>query len=185
MAGTYQAWAVRPGGVIYYSDGVLPRPVVVRVEEAADGRLEIVELLLPRGEPVTSDQLRQVPVGRIDAWANRPGNREAVLSSLTEAHTTLAEEAAAEAASQANAVEQARKRNRAKSLRVPQPRGRRYPDSFYERIAELYLDLSESGGRPAAAIAEANGVPATTVHRWFREARDRGFLHAGRAGKAG
>jgi hypothetical protein len=35
------------------------------------------------------------------------------------------------------------------------------------------------------ALAEANNVPVTTARRWIKEARARGFLPAGRAGKAG
>jgi transposase len=39
---------------------------------------------------------------------------------------------------------------------------------------------------PAQTIAEANGVPVTTVHRWIREARRRGSLPPARGkGQAG
>lgn len=66
------------------------------------------------------------------------------------------------------------------------PAGRPYPDDFYRQVAELYAALVAAGRQPAPVIAEANGVPATTVHRWVRVARERGFLGpaAGR-GRAG
>lgn len=180
-----QLISVLPGGVVHYSDSHLPRPVVVRVEQEHDGRLSIVELLVPRGGPVTTDQLRQVPLGRIDAWANGPMNRETILASLSLEPVSLEDAASLVAESDAAAIDRATNRRRKRSLRIQKPEGAKYPDSFYQRVAELYLDLAASGGRPAAAIAEANAVPTTTVHRWIRQARDRGFLHKGRAGRAG
>jgi len=36
-----------------------------------------------------------------------------------------------------------------------------------------------------ANLAEANGVPVSTVHRWVKEARRRGFLPPGRPGRSG
>jgi hypothetical protein len=54
--------------------------------------------------------------------------------------------------------------------------GRSYPPEMYERVAALYRRCVAGGIRPAPAIAEANGVPETTVRRWIREARRRGVL---------
>lgn len=62
-------------------------------------------------------------------------------------------------------------------------RGR--PDEFYREIADVYLDLAQASPRPASDLAESNGVPVTTAHRWIKEARRRGFLPPGRPGKAG
>ncbi len=39
--------------------------------------------------------------------------------------------------------------------------------------------------RPAVELAEVNGVPVTTAHRWVKEARRRGFLPPGRKGRRG
>jgi hypothetical protein len=54
--------------------------------------------------------------------------------------------------------------------------GRSYPPEMYIRVAMLYSRCVAGGVRPAPAIAEANGVPETTVRRWIREARRRGAL---------
>lgn len=65
------------------------------------------------------------------------------------------------------------------------PEGRNHGDDFYRRVAALYRDLSALTRAPAVAIAEGADVPVTTARRWIKEARARGFLPAGRAGKAG
>jgi hypothetical protein len=59
------------------------------------------------------------------------------------------------------------------------------PPKFYEEVAWAYRELSAQGNRPAMELAEANGVPVTTVHRWVKEARRRGFLPPGRKGRRG
>ncbi len=53
------------------------------------------------------------------------------------------------------------------------------PDSFYERVADLFSYLAGMSDRPATDLAEANGVPVTTVHGWVKEARRRGLLVGG------
>jgi len=64
------------------------------------------------------------------------------------------------------------------SLRLQVPSARKRPDSFYQQVAERFLWLTEKGRKPAVELAEANGVPVTTVHRWVKEARRRGILPA-------
>jgi hypothetical protein len=76
-----------------------------------------------------------------------------------------------------NLPEQSQQRTR-RSLRLPKPQGRRYPDSFYERVAEAYRYCvsSDPPRPPGESIAEANGVPTTTTRRWIAEARRRRLL---------
>lgn len=74
-------------------------------------------------------------------------------------------------------------RMRRPSLKLKAPAGGRKPDSFYEQVAEVFLYLSSQGRRPAEELAEANGVPVTTAHRWVKEARRREILYAGKRGK--
>lgn len=59
------------------------------------------------------------------------------------------------------------------------------PEAFYRRVAELYSRFAEETNAPAKALAVEARVPVTTAHRWVREARRRGFLPAGRKGRAG
>ena len=50
------------------------------------------------------------------------------------------------------------------------------PDEFYRRIAEIYAKAALASPRPAAELAEAWEVPLSSVHRWVRVARRRGYL---------
>lgn len=58
-------------------------------------------------------------------------------------------------------------------------------EAFYRRVAIAYRTYARLGQRPAPAIAEEAGVPVTTVHRWVRESRRRGYLPPGRKGQVG
>jgi hypothetical protein len=151
----------------------LPAEVRVRVAPRDDGRMGLAELRIV-GEP-TSELLRSIPVGRIEAAAN--------------AQLTVLDDA----------VSHAPRRRRSSRRATKQPAGgagweqpgtggartRGRPDRFYADIAGEYLDLARSSRRPAADLAGQHQVPVTTVHRWIKEARRRGHLSPGRPGKAG
>jgi hypothetical protein len=49
-----------------------------------------------------------------------------------------------------------------------------YGDGFYQAVAEEYEENSAPGF--AKRMAAQEDVPVTTVHRWIKEARRRGFL---------
>lgn len=59
------------------------------------------------------------------------------------------------------------------------------PEAFSQRVAEAYNAAIMSTSTPAKMLAEEAGVPVTTVHRWIREARQRGALPPARKGRAG
>lgn len=173
-----------PAGGGWYEwrqDPPLPAPVLVRIDVVPDGRLVLVGLRIDGGP--TAELLRSIPVGRIEAAANaqltvvddtivpsgpipqRPAGGQPPRPSPHGWETTdpaLARE------------------------RPPVTRGRRrHPDGFYREVARAYHDLALGSSRPAAELAEANGVPRTTAHRWIKEARRRGYLPPGRPGKTG
>jgi hypothetical protein len=56
--------------------------------------------------------------------------------------------------------------------------------SFTCAWARAYRSAAAESGRPAAVLAEENGVPVETVRRWVKETRRRGYLAAGRKGRA-
>lgn len=62
------------------------------------------------------------------------------------------------------------------SLIIADPGGYRKPDEFYRQVAAQFLDQAAVSARPAHDIAEANGIPVATVHRWIREAKARKVL---------
>jgi hypothetical protein len=68
-------------------------------------------------------------------------------------------------------------------LSIPPGRGKK-PDSFYEKVADAFTWLAKHSHAPAAELAERNGVPVTTVHRWVKEARARKILGSGERGRA-
>lgn len=61
----------------------------------------------------------------------------------------------------------------------------RKTDEFYRQLAAAYSSATRQSRRPAIDLAEANGVPVRTVHRWIAEARKRGFLPPGQKGRRG
>jgi hypothetical protein len=59
------------------------------------------------------------------------------------------------------------------------------PEEFYRLVSRAYAEYAAETKAPAREMAEEAGVPVTTVHRWVREARRRGFLPPARKGRAG
>lgn len=167
--------------------------VLVRVAAVADGRLVLIGLRVD-GEP-TAQMLRSIPVGRIEAAANAQLTvvDEAVVPAAVSylrppaAHEPPASEEGWDTVSPALA--RARPAGTQQPVldlvRPPDGTRRRHPDAFYQQVAAAYLGLAQMSSRPAAELAEANGVPTSTAHRWIKEARHRGFLPPGRPGKAG
>jgi Arc/MetJ family transcription regulator len=132
--------------------------IFVRIEEAADGRQTLGGVRI-EGH-VSADLLRSIPIGRIEAAAN------ALLHPDASPPTARRRSARIAATLRANAVQG-------------------YPDTFYDAVATAYRHLVTRSSSPIADLATANDVPVTTAQRWVREARRRGKLPPGRAGKAG
>jgi hypothetical protein len=157
-------------------------PAYVRWRLSDSGRLEVAELYLT-GAPITASTLRELPLADLQAWANSPKMREAIVGQLDLEGVELAAVAADFATTHYDHPEL--RRLRRAGLPVPTDTGGKHPDSFYRRVAKVYAGLAEQTNRPAAEMAEANNVPVTTVHRWIKEARRRGFLAPGQKGVRG
>jgi hypothetical protein len=128
-------------------------------DEQHDGRMVVTGLCL-RGSadrPLTAEALRLVPIGRLEAAANevRRGTAEWWLEKVPPLTRPSARPSGTD------------------------------PDYFYKLVGDHYRWHSAISHKPAAKMAEASDVPVTTVHRWIREARRRGFLPPARRGKAG
>lgn len=116
---------------------------------------------------VTADWLRAIPIGQMTAWVNLQGND--IYSWLTipgdMAGEVMFDESQFSAAADLDLDLDLDGYPRAK------------PDAFYRHVARLHTALRAAGERgPAKAIAEANRVPVSTVHRWMKEARRRGVM---------
>lgn len=178
----------------------LAATVHVRVVADAGGRLGLAELRIV-GEP-TSELLRAIPVGRIEAAANAQLTvvDDAVTPGSVRAHERRRtagrpgpngrpdRNGGANAEPGAGTWADADPGGWAapgpgRAAGAPRTQGR--PDRFYAEIADAYRHLAPSSRRPAGELAARYDVPVTTVHRWVKEARRRGFLAPGRPGKAG
>jgi hypothetical protein len=170
--------SLQNGGWVRYRADRLPAPVLVRFQEHT-GRLVVTELYLEHQGGIEATLLRQVPLGRIEAWANSPEAAGSIRARLGLVVPDLRA-----AASELGRTYNPKKVTPALVLDAPESR-RDHGDDFYRSVARVYGQAAATHRAPATAMAEANHVPVSTVHRWVKEARRRGFLPAGRPGKAG
>ena len=214
MMSNVERYGMGHGGWIRYAASDLEAVLFVRFAHAADGRLQPTDLFLEGDGHLTASMLRRLPLSKIEAEVNGPDMRKHLEKGLelpspdlrtavSYFSTMIGEEGERHWAAQmlrsqldGSDVEPAPRiehedarprRRRAPSIvlvEVPE-KGGRYPDEFYAGLARVYTNLVATSERPAADIAEANHVPVTTVHRWIKEARRRGFLAVGRRGRAG
>lgn len=143
------------------------------------GRWVVSDLYL-HGPALTANVLREISLARMEAWENAKILPEVRVTDSDEGLTVaeLRQRAQAAPVSQREAA----------AIRPPEPITRpdgSDPDGFYRRVATAYRRYAIETKAPARAIAEEAQVPVTTVHRWVREARIRGFLLPGRKGKVG
>jgi hypothetical protein len=186
-------------------DGLL-RVVTLAKLEDRDGRLAITRLIIDAGA-VDSATLRETPVSRIEAVANSM-LREPVLEDLVEgarrtkwlakgvAFAVLCPSAEL-VTTDSQITEYIRSTLDAPPTESPTTGPEEHPrrplerpdgtdpEGFSRRVAEAYNAVVMLTHRPAALLAEEAGVPATTVHRWIREARQRGYLPPAKRGMAG
>jgi hypothetical protein len=157
-------------------------------EVIRSGRLAATEVVMMINDTTSNVDVatwRSVPIARLETLANLPDVKAAILDRMLDPEADV--EIGISRPEEFEPVLQAPVTRRA--LRLPKPTGKRYPDSFYERVAEAYYAaamLLDCADAPATAIAEANGVTTSVVRRWFAEARRRGFLAPAQSmGRAG
>jgi hypothetical protein len=172
------------GGWVRYYDSQHPEPVWVRVEETFGGRLVIRELYLSADndlgtERLDSEQLRRLSLARIEARVNQ--SKELVLKTIDKEPGRKEPRGPAEPFPMVRG--QTAGRMHGEGLGPPHPRPK--PDSFYQQVAQDYLDAASVSARPAVNLAKGAGVPVSTVRGWVAEARRRGFLPPGQKGRRG
>jgi hypothetical protein len=162
------AWAIaRTAGDWLYAENGHGDRVHVRFRLNDRGRMEPVELRLDGERPIDSTTLRQLPLTNLEGYANAFPNevRNPTPDPRPVAGPLIAPH------------------RRGAALGEIPPGAK--PDWFYQRLAALYSNLALRSNRPAVLLAERNEVPVTTVHRWVKEARRRGFLPPGQKGRRG
>lgn len=136
------------------------------------------------GGTAVAAAVRTLPLTRMEAAANiRLGHLSDVEPGDFPFLAADAARTAPDPGSSWAARPEAARRPRRPPLRIQVPPDRKKPDRFYQRVADLYLWLSSQSSRPAEDLAEANGVPVSTMHRWIKEARRRDILSPGQRGK--
>ncbi|MEQ8842552.1 MAG: hypothetical protein RIB98_16340 [Acidimicrobiales bacterium] len=199
------------GGWICAVTSSLPDHVAwVRLADAGHGYRSVEVFVLGRGgAPVDADVLRAIPLARIETVVNV--NRVDLESRMQLPAPQLATAARHYATSFGSEAESTwvtemfdsqmedftghrpneprleRRSGKPKELalekaRLDIPPGRKRGDNFYRQVADVYRFLAPRSRAVNKLIAEANGVPKTTVDRWVRECRKRGFLPATRQG---
>jgi hypothetical protein len=169
---------VYDGGWVYVPTPGSDLEIRMRFAERPEGRLEAIDVWISRKEGISATALRNVPLAQIEALANSPVMAKALLEKMHGPSATSEPELEGV-------------KNRLASLapaepmplppaKLEVPASRKKPDTFYQEVATAYMTLASMDRRPATVLAEQNNVPITTVHRWVKEARARGFLAPGR-----
>jgi hypothetical protein len=143
-------------------------------------RPEIVQLLVT-GRNLTTDKLRSIPLGHIEALATTDPEFTPYVNGTPQG---AMDEVVSAFRHQANRrlIDRANRRKPRKPL--PRPDGSN-PDAFYRQVADGYRDALKDTNKVAKVLAEEADVPVVTVHRWILEARRRGFLPRARKGRVG
>ena len=181
-------------------DGLVTAQALVKVDDL-DGELVVTRLIVT-GVPLSSDEIRRIPLARIAAMAKRVyryGDRQLWLDGLVVATTTPPPDLV-EADKRIDAyltwpTGEYRQADPPQGFFPPerpeQPESpplarpdRRNPE-FYRQVASAYNAAASRSRRPVAVLAAEAGVPHNTARHWIREARRRGYLPPGRRGRAG
>jgi hypothetical protein len=155
--------------------------VTVRFQLSERGRLEPVELRLD-GPVLDSSTLRRLPLTIMETFANTVWRGE--LRDMLDVQPVGDLHDRSIMPPQFGEPGSIRRSIVRKTARLKVPDGPK-PDSFYQQVAKVYGHLARGSNRPAVELAEVNGVPVTTAHRWVKEARRRGFLAPGQKGRRG
>jgi hypothetical protein len=142
------------------------------------------------GRDLSSDRVRNIPVGRLETLANtnpdfKPhvgGDEHGVMLQAMDALTREANRQLMNQARRKASRDPEPPRDNRKPLERPD---RSNPDEFYSRVADAYREVVKDTSKPAVVLAQEAAVPPGTVHRWILEARRRGFLPPARQGRVG
>ncbi|MDP9395994.1 MAG: helix-turn-helix domain-containing protein [Actinomycetota bacterium] len=135
------------------------------------------------GVDFDSGYLRVIPFRRIEAAVNRPQHRDAMKDLVPSDVLVTRDMPFTDGWSDLTEVPDTwifppkpRRQTRPRVRFSAADSTHKRPDDFYAAVADLFLFLASSSPRPAQELAQEAGVPVTTVHRWLREARQRGLL---------
>ena len=156
-------------------------------EDFSEALIVVRELLISfsQGSVASSRVLRELPLARMEQAVNQPAWRSKVLARLPSWNSVQIPFPQDDGPSDIGWWLAHPHPYASPKVTVDVPAGRGRPDEFYEAVARGFGYLASVSKRPAQDMAEANGVPVTTVHGWVKEARRRGFLPAGERSRKG
>ena len=148
----------------------LQRQVRVYQDRMGEVRIAgVVHLPFFAGDPITSQQLRELPTAKIEAAINKR------LFAVTGASRFV----------NGRIILPSGRALRAGEVLAPLGDPKRTPD-FYELVALQHARLAEDGDpNPTATMARNSEVALSTAQGWVAKARARGLLPPGRRGRAG
>lgn len=150
--------------------------VLVQVDDRR--RFYFSRVVVADDHGVSARTMRDLPLGRMQSALSNPRMADRLVELLMAPPAAGGPDGAPEHIGDFGSRSRRKRSAGPAVLKVPE--GRRKPDSFYQDVAVAYVELSGRSKQPAADLAEANGVPVTTVHRWVKEARRRGLMAPGR-----
>lgn len=165
--------------------------LLAKLARTGSGRTAVTRLIV-LGDAVDSATLRAIPIGRVESIVNswpRPldpndlgdlvyGDALPPDEGLDQVDRGLTEFLA----KPVRRTRASRRGQRREPLARPDGTD---PEGFSRLVAQAYAHAVKETAKPALLLAEEAGVPVVTVHRWIREARQRGFLPPARQGRAG
>lgn len=161
---------VSDDGWVYWRRMASPE-VRVRVDSTGERIAITAVLVLPREDAlqwpptVSASDLRDVPLGQLEAMMNEPE----LAAFIRRSHRESASKGGA-------SLDDYLGQNRA-HFRLAGVSEARRPDRFYAELAFVWAQALRAGHRnPATLIAQANEVSTSAVYRWVREARRRGVM---------
>lgn len=171
------------GWAAYHAPGISEAQIHVLLRlgptDASEGApLQIKEVHVAgatEGVLLDSPLFRTIPFARISAAVNQPAIADALRPLVAPSFTVMTNNLGSGYGAWLLPPEKPIKPSKPR-LKLKIPAGQKRPDSFYASVASVYLAQATLSPRPAVDLAEANGVPTSTVHRWLKEARARGLL---------
>lgn len=182
-------------------------PLFVRVAKDQVGRWRIVDLYLAGDRSVTGEDLRTLPVAKIEAMAGEVAFSARIESKVRLAAIPLRTLAShfghtfgpgvrtwvadahrsqfpdSEVPAVVEAVHGPSETGPRPPLRAPQES--RLTDAFLHDVARAYAAVVDAGEWPGPVLAKEACVKPATVHSWVAKARERGIMPPGRQGVVG
>ena len=122
---------------------------------------------------IDPSNVRELTLGRLETVINSPAVSKAILDQVTSPNLSPEARRLPPAASLEKSARPVAGRQ---GLSLEIPSTYRKTDEFYAQVARVFEAAAQASTQPAIDIANANGLPKTTVHRWIREARRRGVM---------